>query len=307
MEQTKEQTINFDLVTGIKTMVSSYSQLDDAYLVAHFDKDTTAGHPPVDTPMRVDGMTLIMMRRGNAELCLNLDTFSVQGPALCVVHPSSRISITPADPVMAADSYILFMSQRFLQSININMSAFNLPSMVERPTPVIPLSHDELALIEQYLHLLIRNTRDQVSRQLSLSVGSSLIAALIYEMTKIHYKRINTDDSDASRPRSPRIAYVHDFIKLVRAHYAMERSVAFYASKLCISPKYLSLIVKEATGRSAARWIDEFVLMEAKNMLRYSGKNIQQVAYALNFSNQSSFGKYFKHLTGMSPTEYQKS
>ena len=83
--------------------------------------------------------------------------------------------------------------------------------------------------------------------------------------------------------------------------------MAFYASKLFISPKYLSLIVKETTGKSAARWIDEFVLMEAKNMLRYSGKNIQQVAYALNFSNQSSFGKYFKHLTGMSPTEYQKS
>ncbi|MDE7032691.1 MAG: helix-turn-helix domain-containing protein, partial [Muribaculaceae bacterium] len=53
--------------------------------------------------------------------------------------------------------------------------------------------------------------------------------------------------------------------------------------------------------------IDDRVIMEARNLLRYSGKNIQQVAYMLNFSNQSSFGKYFKHLTGMSPTEYQKS
>ena len=96
-------------------------------------------------------------------------------------------------------------------------------------------------------------------------------------------------------------------MKLVHVHYTRERGVRFYADKLCISPKYLSLLVKETTGKSAANWIDDFVLMEAKNLLRYSGKNVQQVAYALNFTNQSSFGKFFKHLTGQSPTEYQKS
>ena len=47
------------------------------------------------------------------------------------------------------------------------------------------------------------------------------------------------------------------------------------------------------------------MIQEAKNLLRYSGKNVQQIAYELNFSNQSSFGKYFKNLTGMSPTQFQ--
>ena len=83
--------------------------------------------------------------------------------------------------------------------------------------------------------------------------------------------------------------------------------MGFYADKLYISPKYLSLIIKESTGRSAAEWIDEYVILEAKNLLRFSGKNIQQIAYELNFTNQSSFGKYFKHLTGMSPSEFQRS
>ena len=118
------------------------------------------------------------------------------------------------------------------------------------------------------------------------------------------YKSIEVRDLDNSGSR--RSSYVHDFMRLVHLHYTRERSVNFYASQLFISPKYLSLLVKEATGRSAARWIDHFVITEAKNLLRFSGKNVQQVAYALNFSNQSSFGKYFKHLTGMSPTEYQK-
>ncbi|WP_290101184.1 helix-turn-helix domain-containing protein, partial [Duncaniella muris] len=52
---------------------------------------------------------------------------------------------------------------------------------------------------------------------------------------------------------------------------------------------------------------DDYVILEAKNLLRFSGKNIQQVSYELNFPNQSSFGKYFKHLTGFSPSEYQRS
>ncbi len=96
-------------------------------------------------------------------------------------------------------------------------------------------------------------------------------------------------------------------MRLVRKHFRYERTVGFYADKLCISPKYLSLVVKEATNRSAAQIIDEYVILEAKNLLRFSGKNVQQVAYELNFPNQSSFGKYFKHLTGMSPTEFQNS
>lgn len=300
-----EKTVNFDVVSGIKAMLSEYAQLDDAYLVAHFGRDFIAGREPHPGVLVVDGLVMLILRQGSVDIEINLDHYEASGPSVCVVQPSSRLRIISKD-ADSGDCHLLFISQKFLQSININMMAFNLPSMVEKPSPVCPMTADELDMMERYMCLLAGNTRNQVSRQLSLSVGSSLIGALIYELTKIHYRRINAADG-LDRPRNSRVAYVHDFAKLVRAHYAMERSVAFYASKLCISPKYLSLIVKEVTGRSAARWIDDFVLMEAKNMLRFSGKNIQQVAFALNFSNQSAFGKYFKHLTGMSPTEYQKS
>ncbi|MFG6396731.1 MAG: helix-turn-helix domain-containing protein, partial [Muribaculaceae bacterium] len=104
---------------------------------------------------------------------------------------------------------------------------------------------------------------------------------------------------------SRKLAYVRTFLRLVRNNHRQERAIGFYADQMFISPKYLSLIIKEATGRSAAEWIDQYVIQEAKNLLKYSGKNVQQVAYELNFSNQSSFGKYFKHLTGLSPTQFQ--
>lgn len=81
----------------------------------------------------------------------------------------------------------------------------------------------------------------------------------------------------------------------------------YYAEKMFITPKYLSVLIREATGHSAVDWIDQYVILEAKNMLRYSGKNIQQIAYDLNFSNQSAFGKYFKNITGVSPSEFRHS
>ncbi|MDE6038174.1 MAG: AraC family transcriptional regulator, partial [Duncaniella sp.] len=139
------------------------------------------------------------------------------------------------------------------------------------------------------------------------SIARCLIAALLYQVLNLVTRRLK-DSPDEVRPsRSRRSTYVNEFMRLVHEHHVRERSVAFYAGKLFISPKYLSLIIKESTGRSATEVIDSYVILEAKNLLRFSGKNIQQVAYELNFPNQSSFGKYFKHLTGMSPSEYQRS
>ena len=72
------------------------------------------------------------------------------------------------------------------------------------------------------------------------------------------------------------------------------------------SPKYLSSVVKEVSGKTAARWIDESVILEAKALLKYSGMSIQEIAYHLNFSTQSFFGKYFKQHTGTSPSRYKR-
>ena len=70
--------------------------------------------------------------------------------------------------------------------------------------------------------------------------------------------------------------------------------------------KYLSSVVKEVSGKTAARWIDESVILEAKALLKYSGMSIQEIAYHLNFSTQSFFGKYFKQHTGTSPSRYKR-
>lgn len=72
-----------------------------------------------------------------------------------------------------------------------------------------------------------------------------------------------------------------------------------------ITPGYLSSVVKNVTGKSAAEWIEEYVLMEAKALLASTDMTIQQICYQLNFPTQSFFGKYFKTHTGVSPKAYR--
>jgi AraC-like DNA-binding protein len=95
------------------------------------------------------------------------------------------------------------------------------------------------------------------------------------------------------------------FLVLLREHCGSERSVEFYASKMGITPKYLSLILKKKSGRNASKLIDEAVVYEAKRLLKYSGLSIREIATKLNFASQSFFGKYFKQRVGVSPSRYK--
>ena len=97
------------------------------------------------------------------------------------------------------------------------------------------------------------------------------------------------------------------FIKLVSENYTQQRQVIFYADQLCMSPKYLSKLVKDVSGKSALEWIDSYVLLEAKHLLKYSDMPIKEIVFRLNFSNQTVFYKYFKAHTGMTPTDYRNS
>lgn len=97
------------------------------------------------------------------------------------------------------------------------------------------------------------------------------------------------------------------FLALVERHYATERSVGFYAGRLCVTPKYLSQMVHAVSGRHAGEWIRDLVVLEAKALLKSQRYTVQEVSDRLHFANQSFFGVYFKRATGLSPKAYRDS
>lgn len=286
----------------LKHFSKDFCALDQLYVYAHIRMEV--GSDPIDLPpVKNDTMTIMLVKSGTLTFGVNMESYTIGPDNILVITPGMMVNLCNFDSDL--ELYMIAMSADFLHSVNINFTAISVPDFIEKQSPAIKLNGTESDLIMKYFDLLAINAKADVNLTIERNIASSLIASLVYQLVQFHYKHIGLE-SNTSGIRSSRRTYVHNFMKLIHVHYAQERSVKFYASKLCISPKYLSLLVKEFTGRSAVQWIDSLVLMEAKNMLRYSGKNIQQVAYALNFPNQSSFGKYFKHLTGQSPTEYQK-
>ena len=95
------------------------------------------------------------------------------------------------------------------------------------------------------------------------------------------------------------------FMELLSKYFTQERHVEFYASKMCITPKYLSTTVKQVSGKTPTAWITNRTIEEIKHRLLHTQDTIKEIAYSLHFPNLSFFGKFFKKETGMSPKQYR--
>ncbi len=162
--------------------------------------------------------------------------------------------------------------------------------------PIISLSPNEFGALIKYTamakKILSRN------RPYAKEILRHLTAALIYSMADSIIKTLPTNMSREE-------AVTQRFLDLVSKNYLQWRKVTEYALNLGLTPGYLSAIVKSITKRSAADWIDEYVMLEAKVLLSSTDLTVQQICHRLNFPNQSFFGKYFKRHSGLSPTQYR--
>lgn len=286
---------------NIRKYAKQFSSFGNDYIFSRITKTEQFAEFTNHT-MRMHGMTMVLCLSGSALLNVNMKQCELTPNTLLLIFPDSVFNVSTVD-WDSLDGYVFIMSPEFIRDINFEVSIITSFSPTSDEQTMLHLDDEEMRLMCRYLDLMHYNTVDNTNATYVRSIARALVAAAAYQLMQF---ASNHARERKGHKMSRRDNYVKEFITLVGQHHKRERGVAFYANKLYISPKYLSHIIKEHTGRSAAEWIDNYVILEAKNLLRYSGKNVQQIAYELNFSNQSSFGKYFKHLTGMSPTKFQR-
>ncbi len=313
----------------------SLSQMEHLYKIANYDSavngaDYVYVHVTPDSQdyiealqeaIRFNGMIIFMVSSGSISFAVNMDRITLGSNSMLLTGANSIVTVD-TDSISNLDAHVLFVSDEFIHDLNFEVIILNNLPIASKRSPVVKLSPESARQLASYMNLLDMNVRlnaGESNEVFTKSISRSLLTAMLYQLMIISirgnqfveqqtdWQDLDDGGNDHSRPRSRRILYTHEFVRLVRKYFRHEHTVRFYANKLCISPKYLSLVVKEACGRTAADIIDEYLLLEAKNLLRFSGKNIQQIAFELNFANQSSFGKYFKNLTGLSPSEFQNS
>jgi len=166
---------------------------------------------------------------------------------------------------------------------------------------VFKLSEEKVKTFMDYFNL-IKGKVDESNHLFRSQLVMSLLKAMIYDIgNEIYHFQNHTP----KRTRAE--AIFNDFIILVKENFRKERRVSWYAKQLCITPKYLSETIKFVSKQSPNEWIDHYVSMEMRVLLKNSTLSIKEIAQQLNFPNQSFLGKYFKEHVGMSPSQYRKS
>lgn len=252
-------------------------------------------------PCRIDAFIIGVGTEGETSVSFNLHEFRLKKDSMFIFTPKNILQVN-SQQYFKAD--VIAISPDFMRRINIdikNMMPLFL-KFVENPT--LALTPEESRSMRGMIAQIERETRGPETH-FSFDIVSGLIAATIYKVGDIMYHYLAEHPEGQNNSHNRAEEYFKQFTHLLGEHFREERSVGFYARQLCITPKYLTTLIKRISGQSVSEWIDNYVILEAKTLLKYSTMSIQEIAYYLNFPNQSFFGSYFKRNTGMPPSQYK--
>lgn len=252
-------------------------------------------------PCRIDAFIIGVGTEGETSVSFNLHEFRLKKDSMFIFTPKNILQVN-SQQYFKAD--VIAISPDFMRRINIDIKNMMplFPKFVENPT--LALTPEESRSMRGMIAQIERETRGPETH-FSFDIVSGLIAATIYKVGDIMYHYLAEHPEGQNNSHNRAEEYFKQFTHLLGEHFREERSVGFYARQLCITPKYLTTLIKRISGQSVSEWIDNYVILEAKTLLKYSTMSIQEIAYYLNFPNQSFFGSYFKRNTGMSPSQYK--
>lgn len=253
--------------------------------------------PSITLPAKLDSM--IMAVCGNGEITAEIDLAHrrMGGNRVMVLRPGHIVDRLETSSDFKG--FFVTVSAERLHQMLPSLQYVIPYSLLYNGNPMIEITPEEYDALSLIHDMFKRQMRD-IDRPFGTMALESLCELLFYNTLGIYALR--TRDIGHKSRREELLA---QFIDVLEKHFKDERSVNFYADRLFVTPKHLSAVLKEVSGQTAGEWIDRRVILEAKLLLRTTGMNIQEISSALNFSNQSFFGKYFKHLTGISPRDYR--
>lgn len=254
----------------------------------------------VNYPVKLSFTSTIFCLAGQIRFQLNLQEFELKANDILVAQEGAIGGYCGMDKdtqiaVMAFSSEYFQTALQIEATISLQRKLF--------ASPLFHLTDNAMDKIMTIYHLMKSTINEQDN-----PFRKGTLLGYTQALTYTAYRYLLSDDSGNENPKEKtgrQQELYMQFIHEVQNNYTRERSVSYYADILCVTPKYLSQIIYKVSGRFASDWITDFVILEAKALLKSRKYTIQQVADMLNFANQSFFGKYFKDKVGCSPSAYQ--
>ena len=257
--------------------------------------------PLTSYPSNIQSALIVYSLRGKAKLTVHEDVHWIQPKELIILLPGQFVSFSdPSEDFLTVTMVIssslfsdaLSGAPRFSPHFFFYMRNHYWYSQTE----------SDVLRIYNFLGMIKGKVTSQDIYRRELIVH--LLRYLYLELFNAYQKEatLKTDRKDIRKEE-----LANKFFELIMKHFKENKDVAFYADKLCITSKYLTMVIKETSGKSAKDWIVEYVILEIKTLLKNTNMNIQEIAIRTNFANQSSLRRFFRKHTGMSLSQYRMS
>ena len=252
-------------------------------------------------PMQLGFLMICLCKEGESTFILGGKSLRMQKGDLLISLGEQIFRETKMSPDFHATAVL--MSRSYAQDCIVGLNYLWPYLLYVMEHPVVHLDNDEQAWIMDCYDILCRRLHKKFGHYLRETIVS-LTRAFYFEICNLLDSRVKPN-LKSSQNRS--YAIFDQFIRLVSQNFKHERSVEWYSSAMCLTPKHLSEVMKSVSGRTAGQWITTLVMIEIKTLLQNSSMSIKEIAQEMNFPNQSFLGKYFKNVEGISPSEFRRN
>lgn len=287
-KKTNEDFLFLDVFHQEKGPDDEYTR--NNFVVSDTDDDqlNIVGHPVI-----VNSIIVALCVRGEADVRLNFKTYHLTKGSCVVLATESMFLCEEGNysEDFLAD-YISF-SLNYTKELDLRSFFYDI-----KKNPHIQLKDSEYKRVyDIYKNLKFRYEDNGNTYQKEVIQYSLMVA--ICDFSDIYDKYVVDPQEPEGDP------YVRKFFDLLYKYYQTKRKTDFYAEKICITPKYLSRIVKGKTGYTVQEWIFRLILFESKSLLKTTNMNVVELASHFHFPDSTSYGKFFKKHEGMTPLEYR--
>lgn len=243
-----------------------------------------------------DGLLLGFMVNGSMKSQIHFLEYEINKGDIAILQP--RLMIDTKSLSEDAEIVTIGLSLDFITEYPV-LREFVMNNQI-RWQPVIRLQPEEIKLQNELLEL-IQNFYHKKPSSNKTQMLRHLIIVLINMISEVYSNSPNKKNLVKNRAHE----IIDDFYLLISKYANQERSVAFYAKKLHLTPQYLSTFLKRETGKTVLQWIDYITILHAKTLLKSSNLSIKEISNELHFEETSIFCRYFKRVVGVSPKTYR--
>lgn len=293
MGNIREVTLSMIHDKGHKMIYNDFMLLDD-----NFDDEVFKGFTYAGNPLKILFVMQMMCVRGRMRIRVNLKEMVVEENDILLVTPGSIIDMV----VCEGDCRIAVIhidNAKIARQPTLKIM-LQFRSIIKYDSFITHLGESSMNQMVNGYKMLCTIVNDFELRYKDEALEGCFQMMISYWMSEI--VRQNEREPEIKISRNEQI--FNTFLGLVRKNYMRNREVSFYADQLCITPKYLGVVVAQVSKRRPLDWIRDYVILDAKAMLLTREYSIQQISQMLNFPNPSFFSKYFREAVGCSPSHF---